>query len=75
MTNTIKTIALPLITLISFQSNAQESATKSKKWGFEVDFVQPFIPEVEIITAKITSKALMEKSKPNQSYCSRRCKS
>jgi hypothetical protein len=54
MKNTIKTIALLLISLISFQSSAQENTSKSKKWGFEVDLIQPFIPEVEIITAKIT---------------------
>jgi hypothetical protein len=52
--NAIQIIALLLIAIISFQSSAQEIATKSKKWSFEVDLVQPFIPEVEIITAKIT---------------------
>lgn len=54
MKNAIKTIVLVLLAIISFQSNAQENTTKSKKWGFEVDLIQPFIPEVEIITAKIT---------------------
>lgn len=54
MKNSIQTISLLLITLITFQSSAQVNATKSKKWGFEVDLIQPFIQEVEIITAKIT---------------------
>ena len=54
MTNTIKTILLFVFVLDSFQSYAQETTTNSKKWGFEVDLIQPFLPEIEIITAKVS---------------------
>lgn len=54
MKKTIKILTVILVTLFSIQINAQSDSNGSKKWGFEIDLVQPFIPEVEIITAKIT---------------------
>jgi hypothetical protein len=54
MTNTIKTFTLLLFAIMSLQSNAQETTIKSKKWGFETDAIQPFLPEIGIITVKFT---------------------
>jgi hypothetical protein len=55
MKNSVKTIVIAIATIISIQANAQsDSSNDSKKWGFELDLVQPFIPEVEIISAKFT---------------------
>jgi hypothetical protein len=48
----IKTLLLVLLTIVSIQANAQSN--DSKKWGFEADAIQPFLPEIEIITAKFT---------------------
>jgi hypothetical protein len=60
MKNLIKTLAITLTTFLSIQVNAQSDSSESKKWGFELDLVQPFIPEVEIITAKITRNVFGE---------------
>ncbi|WP_310555962.1 hypothetical protein [Flavobacterium sp.] len=60
MTNTIKTYTLLLLTIMSFQSNAQENTVKTKKWGLETDVIQPFLPEIGIITLKFTRTILGE---------------
>jgi hypothetical protein len=52
--NSTKKNALLFLLIISFKSNAQEKNSNSKKWGFETDLIQPFIPEVEIFTLKLT---------------------
>lgn len=54
MTNTIKTFTLLLFAFISIQASAQSGSNNSTKWGFEADAIQPFLPEIEIITAKFT---------------------
>ena len=52
MKNSIKIIVVAIVLLINIQTNAQTS--NSKKWGFEADLIQPFLPEIEIITVKFT---------------------
>ena len=52
MKNSIKIIVVAIVLLINIQTNAQTS--DSKKWGFEADLIQPFLPEIEIITVKFT---------------------
>jgi hypothetical protein len=54
MKNSIKTLVFMLITIISIQANAQSSSNDSKKWGFEADAIQPFLPEINVITVKFT---------------------
>jgi hypothetical protein len=52
--HSIKIVLLTLIVFISIQASAQSGSNNSTKWGFEADAIQPFLPEIEIITAKFT---------------------
>ena len=49
MKNSIIIFAL-LFTLFSSNLFSQSTGSESQKWGFEADLIQPFLPEIGIIT-------------------------
>lgn len=53
MKNSIIIFAL-LFTLFSSNLFSQSKGSESQKWGFEADLIQPFLPEIGIITIKGT---------------------
>ncbi len=56
MNKVILSLAICIICLIGFDVRAQtnQEANDSKKWGIEFNVVWPFVPGVEIYTAKAT---------------------
>ncbi len=60
-----KTIQILSITLLLFSSKtyAQKIVENPKKWGLEVEFVQPFLPTINIIRIQATRSLTSNESK------------